>query len=357
MTQANYAEYYLGANTPNGFTSLFSESYDYMDGWRAYIIKGGPGTGKSTLMKKLCARCEDEGIFCERVYCSSDPDSLDAVIIPSMKTAVYDGTAPHVLEPKYPGACENIINTGQAWDARRLYAAREDIIRLSDQCSACHRNATRMLSCAYAFRLNTRLLTREAFDAVKLRRTAENLYSKYIGVRGSSRGRQSRRLISAVTPQGVRLLDAACAMCDTIVPISDRYDLPSGELTASLCELLLERGMDIITCLCSQDFSRIEHIIVPEASVMFTVSGEYHALPTDARIIHTERFLSAGFVSSNKQKISFNRRAEKQFIDLAVREMQEAKAIHDKLEAIYIGAMNFDIVADITDHAMDAIFG
>ncbi|MBQ9993405.1 MAG: hypothetical protein IJP17_01670, partial [Clostridia bacterium] len=107
----------------------------------------------------------------------------------------------------------------------------------------------------------------------------------------------------------------------------------------------------------SQDFSRIEHIIVPEASVMFTVASEYHTLPTDARIIHAERFLSAGFVSSNKQKMSFNRRAEKQFIDLAVREMQEAKAIHDKLEAIYIGAMNFDIVADITDRAMDAIFG
>ena len=46
---------FLGANTPKGFVSLFDELYNPYDNTDAYIIKGGPGTGKSTLMKSVYA--------------------------------------------------------------------------------------------------------------------------------------------------------------------------------------------------------------------------------------------------------------------------------------------------------------
>ena len=39
------------------------------------------------------------GYDAEYILCSGDPDSLDAVIIPSLKLAWADGTAPHALEP------------------------------------------------------------------------------------------------------------------------------------------------------------------------------------------------------------------------------------------------------------------
>ena len=49
---------FLGANTPKGFVSFFDELYNPYDNCSAYIIKGGPGTGKSTLMKAICLECE-----------------------------------------------------------------------------------------------------------------------------------------------------------------------------------------------------------------------------------------------------------------------------------------------------------
>ena len=45
--------FFLGANTPQGFVSRFDQLADPTDGWREFVIKGGPGAGKSTLMKMI----------------------------------------------------------------------------------------------------------------------------------------------------------------------------------------------------------------------------------------------------------------------------------------------------------------
>ena len=75
--------------------------------------------GKSTLMKKIAGQFEDTEdvtVF----YCSSDPDSLDAVVLHSSKVVIVDGTARHVFDPKYPGIGETIINLGMPLKLMRI---------------------------------------------------------------------------------------------------------------------------------------------------------------------------------------------------------------------------------------------
>lgn len=93
---ANPLEFFLGANTPQGFVSRYDQLADPADGWREFVIKGGPGTGKSTMMKRIAAEVGARCSEIELIRCSSDVDSLDAVILPAIKTAIADGTAPHV---------------------------------------------------------------------------------------------------------------------------------------------------------------------------------------------------------------------------------------------------------------------
>jgi Cdc6-like AAA superfamily ATPase len=45
--------FFLGANTPQGFVSRYDQLADPTDGWHEFVIIGGPGTGKSTMMKKI----------------------------------------------------------------------------------------------------------------------------------------------------------------------------------------------------------------------------------------------------------------------------------------------------------------
>ncbi|MCT4605324.1 MAG: ATPase [Marinisporobacter sp.] len=82
-----------GGNTAKGFYSY----YDYIignDAKRLFVIKGGPGVGKSSFMKKIGYEMVDKGYDVEFHQCSSDNDSLDGIVIPDLKIAMLDGTAP-----------------------------------------------------------------------------------------------------------------------------------------------------------------------------------------------------------------------------------------------------------------------
>ena len=120
--------YFAAANSADGFVCWFDRIFtpDTID--RCFIIKGGSGTGKSTFMKRLAAEGEKRGYEAEYYYCSSDPTSLDGLILirktmggEGLRTAaVIDGTAPHTRDPILPGAAEEIINLGDFWDEGML---------------------------------------------------------------------------------------------------------------------------------------------------------------------------------------------------------------------------------------------
>ena len=73
-------KYLASANTSLGFKNCFNSINTTKNAF-TYILKGGPGTGKSTLMKKIGKYFEDKGLFVEYFYCSSDANSLDGVRI------------------------------------------------------------------------------------------------------------------------------------------------------------------------------------------------------------------------------------------------------------------------------------
>ena len=103
---------YPGGNTPRGFYSYYNYILPQRKAEKIYCIKGGPGSGKSTLMKKTGEYFLEKGEDVDYLWCSSDPDSLDGILLPDRGVAVIDGTAPHVTDPVNPGAVDKIINLG-----------------------------------------------------------------------------------------------------------------------------------------------------------------------------------------------------------------------------------------------------
>ena len=98
---------------PEGFISCFDHLMDDALLRRKLILKGGPGVGKSTFMRRvhaaLCANGEPSTLY----FCSGDPDSLDGVAVPHAGLLILDGTAPHIVDPEIPGARDSIINLGE----------------------------------------------------------------------------------------------------------------------------------------------------------------------------------------------------------------------------------------------------
>nr|WP_326190135.1 hypothetical protein [uncultured Oscillibacter sp.] len=96
---AMVTNFFVGANSGEGFQNLFSEVVDLADTYDLMVLKGGPGVGKNTFMREIGRCMEAAGAPVEYLWCSGDPDSLDGVVLPSIRCAVVDGTAPHGMAP------------------------------------------------------------------------------------------------------------------------------------------------------------------------------------------------------------------------------------------------------------------
>ena len=150
MSKATLCRYFLGCNSREGFFTLFPQFTRPAAGWRCILIKGGPGTGKSTLMKKVVRTAAGRRHPAEEIHCSSDADSLDGVVLPRSKVVLLDATPPHALEPQFPGAVEQPFSLCDCWDTAQLSAAREPIVALGEEIAGLHRQAVRYLAGAAA---------------------------------------------------------------------------------------------------------------------------------------------------------------------------------------------------------------
>ena len=89
-------KFFPGANSAYGFYSLYGQLYTAASK-KVFILKGGPGTGKSTFLNSIGEAMRRDGFDVEYHYCSAAPSSLDGVVIPAAGVALLDGTSPHVV--------------------------------------------------------------------------------------------------------------------------------------------------------------------------------------------------------------------------------------------------------------------
>lgn len=100
MPEQKTYRFFLGANSPEGFYSFYDQLIDLSMAKEVYIIKGGPGSGKSSFMRRAAAFLTDAGFTTEYICCSADPDSLDGIVFPEIGLAFVDGTQPHAAVTK-----------------------------------------------------------------------------------------------------------------------------------------------------------------------------------------------------------------------------------------------------------------
>lgn len=104
--------YLASANTGKQFICNFDQiNKSAKDGF-LYIIKGGSGTGKSTIMKSVAKYFLEKNLDIEYFYCSSDINSLDGIRIKKLNISIIDGTAPHTMDTKLLGVSDRLVDVG-----------------------------------------------------------------------------------------------------------------------------------------------------------------------------------------------------------------------------------------------------
>ncbi|MNZ65231.1 hypothetical protein D3C78_834180 [compost metagenome] len=92
---------FLGAATCKGAVDFIPSLTDGLQ--HRVFVKGRPGSGKSTLFKKLAASAIENGIDTEIYHCGFDSNSLDMLIFRGLSLAIFDSTAPHEHDPSRDG--------------------------------------------------------------------------------------------------------------------------------------------------------------------------------------------------------------------------------------------------------------
>lgn len=353
----NSVSFFMGANTPEGFYSLFDDLYYPDDGWKIYIIKGGPGTGKSTLMKKLAAEAENKGYFIERIYCSSDPNSLDALIIPEIKISIADGTSPHIIEPKYPGVCETIINLGDCWNKTRLDENINEIMRITKLNSSHHKQCTRYLKAAGIINDEIYSTVDRLFNQEKADRFIERI-KKEILIKSNDDYKTKSRFLSAFTPEGITVnYNSIISLCSKTYCLKDDCTVASDYIINRISDLLSFNGVSYIKCMNPLKPERAEHLILPDAGICFFTSNSYHpSVENNNSNINCTRFYDKEKLAEIRNRVVFLKKAKLEFINEAIICLKNAKATHDILESYYIAAMDFNKTSEISNKLMNDIF-
>lgn len=353
----NIKKYFLGANSCEKFVSNFGDCYLPEQDFSVYVIKGGPGTGKSSLLKRIGAKALDKGLEAHLCPCSSDPDSLDGLILPQLKTVLLDGTAPHIVEPKYPGVCEEIVNLGEFWDSQKLKANKEKIMLFSAENKLYHKKASAYLSALGVIIRENLALQKSATDIKKVVSFAEALCKKHLKAKGFY-GSEQVRFLSAVTPKGVVSFPSTIeSSCENLVIIRDN----KGFVSSLICEIFrknaLDCGLDIISYkspfLPSLNY---DHIVIPELSLAVVTENSYITFDTNIRRIHSRRFTDNTTLSRFKNHLLFNKKMGAELLKGAVSTLRLAKVSHDKLERFYIEAMDFSKSEKLSRSLEEKIF-
>lgn len=338
--------FFLGSNTKQGFIPLFQQLRDPAYGNCCYILKGGPGSGKSTLMKRLAMALEEKGHVIEYIYCASDSHSLDAFIDYNANISVVDGTAPHIMDPEYPGAYDKIINLGDVWDQEILKNNKDNIIYLSNIINKCHGMATACIASAAALLDCNKSLAKPYVNKAAISTITKHLLEE---MNKANRGKEKKRLISAVSVgKLVYFKDTLYNLCRELYGIVDKWGAASDILLSELHNYALINGYEIISCYCSiQALTRIDHLILPSTGLGITTINDFHTLQGKNLIVIDG--LMGPIDDLLLKGMEQNLASAKSLIDMACNHISKAKELHDVLETYYIKAMNFTKLDGIYD--------
>lgn len=344
-------KFFAAANTEKGFRSLFDEIFTPEKFRRIYILKGGPGTGKSTLMRNLGAVAEGEGYDVEYICCSSDPDSLDGILIEGLSVAVLDGTAPHTTDPVYPGAVERIVDLGEAFDFDLLEENRDRLVPLIRAKKEAYRSAYRFLSAAGSMEKEHDALLRDVYLREKAEAAVRRLL---VGFRSKGDGAERRRYISAVCARGIYRLDTLTEQAERVYAVTDKNGL--GYLFMdTLYDGLRGEGFSATVCRSPLREERKEAILFTEANVLFVVSDDGKAALAD-KIINSARFVNKDKLAEKRKRLRFIERCEASVLDGAISCLGEAGALHAQTEEIYGACVDFRRIDGIMRKIIDEIF-
>jgi hypothetical protein len=134
---------FASAISPAGLTNHLTTLTSGLD--KKYLVVGKPGTGRTTLVKRVADVIRSRGFHVEYYHCCLDPDRIDHAIVPELKAGIFNASEPHAL---MPDAGDVLVDTGRFVDWSRLERLSGEIQEAEDLYSRAIGNGLAFMSLA-----------------------------------------------------------------------------------------------------------------------------------------------------------------------------------------------------------------
>lgn len=343
--------FFLGSCSCEGFVSHYDSLFqDVKD---LTIIKGGSGCGKSTFMKAIGKAAEEKGFAVSYILCSSDPDSLDGILIPELSVGYVDGTAPHVLEPILCGGGSNYLNFGEFYDREAMKPNEEQILSVQrknkQQYNLIHNCLGAVKSLLNCIRCETDTpFYHEEMDAIGECLCLSALKPKF------GTGTKSRRFLSALTPRGIYVCsDTPAALCPKVYVLKDDF-LLAPRVLSMVEDKALSYGYHCISCYTPLiPLSAPSHLLIPELGVsiisdstLFPYGGK-HYCSID---------LNSTLPPRVRTEFSFVHETIEELVTVITGYLTTAGCLHDQIESLCKPFVDFEKITALTDKTISSLF-
>lgn len=333
---------YPGGNTSRGFYSYYAYTLQPETATRIYVLKGGPGVGKSTLMRSV-GEAIAEKMDVEFLHCSSDNDSLDGIVVPSLGLMMVDGTAPHIVDPVLPGAVDGIVNLGVCLNETAMHEKTSQIHRTSQRISAQFQRAYRYLAAASEVRADTHTLYTEHLDVDALDQALSPWLKALLGKKqAQGRGRERKLFAGAITPKGcVSTLESL--KNQECWRLTGPWAFPAEQVLERIRTQALYAGLSLESYHCAIDPERIEHLYFPERGLLITTDSDFHRVsPTGVtQTLDFTPYLDQQALGEFQPVLEQNLALFQSLLNAAVQSIATAKEFHDQLEHFYTAEMDY----------------
>lgn len=261
-------------------------------------------------------------------------------------------TTPHIVDPKNPGAVDEIIHLGDYWNEEKMVKAKDEIIR-------CNIRVGRLFKIAYSYFKEAKVAYdelasyyEEATDWGAVNKLIWEIKAKlFAGVAPQfARTADVRRLFaSANTPGGlVHYLDTILRDAKQLYILKGQPGTGMEKLLDAVLEESMCLGLDGEAYHCPFDPGKLELLYYPKlkkAVLRLTERLDFavQSLPNlqVQEVIDFNEFVNPDVVKIYAEEIADAKARIAANLQRAWKKIKEAKAVHDEMEKYYIPAMDF----------------
>ena len=311
---------FASANTGIGFLKKFDQ-IKTSDNSFMFIIKGGSGTGKSSMMKKIAKYFLEKGKKIEYFYCSTDYKSLDGIRICDDDISVVDGTSPHITETNMLNIDSKIIDVGQ-FVKDGIKEHKNEIEKIMYQKNVLFKNIYLYLESAKKLLDINKNIHKKEENIIKEK--TQNLLKILQPKTQNKKSCYREFFLSAVQDDGVINLIKENNFKNCYKIDSDIFC--SSEILKNIKEELCLFGYEVIGIKNILDPTLFDAIIIPQ---------------TDS-IIYSQN------LNCEDEIIKKNNALIQEILKLCGKTLNRVKNLHKQLEEFYIKNMNFKEVDKLT---------